>query len=177
MGWNRYYTQFILYLTLLNRWTESFHNQCTKENILNMPVFQITILICFRSVNLYLTKMRLLNEVYFLPLFKSREIPKHSDSTARESKLYLSGKSTFKHTHRKQTWSERALPKLSLLHQFFHNSTLWGTKLLLPGTFTSGAPQLTFSQQTLAVQLYYDFSTPILPNSLFLKTPGKCFQK
>lgn len=68
-----------------------------------MPVFRITILISFQSVNLYLTKMRLLNEVYFLPLFKSRETPKHSDSTARESKLYLSGKSTFKHTHRKQT--------------------------------------------------------------------------
>lgn len=182
MGWNRYCTQLILYLELLNRWTESVHGQHIKENILNMPVFQITILICFQSVILYITKMRFLHEVSYLFL-KAEKYLSIKIQPPMKAICTCQAKALSYTLWSKQNWSVRGLPelchKLRPLHRsffFFNNSTLWETELFYLELYIQ-SPTANLSQQALATQFYYGFSIPILLYSLFLKILGKCFKK
>ena len=182
MGWNRHCTQLILYLELLNRWTESFYNQHIKENILNMPVFQITIFKCFQSVILYITIMRFLHEVSYLFLKAQKYL---SIKIQPPMKANCTCQSKHFQTHSDQNSIDQRegfqSPVISsgpsiVFAFFFNNSTLWETEPFHLELYIH-SPTTNLSQQALATQFYYGFSIPILLYSLFLKILGKCFQK
>lgn len=170
MGWNRYCTQLILYLELLNRWTESVHGQHIKENILNMPVFQITILICFQSVILYITKMRFLHEVSYLFL-KAEKYLSIKIQPPMKAICTCQAKALSYTLWSKQNWSVRGLPELCHKLRPLHRSFFFF--LITPPSekqscstwnFTSRAPQLTLVNKPLqhsftTVSPYPSYST------------------